>query len=191
MLKNLGCARTFAWLGEFGGRSAKAVKLFGNHAFVLLLKRPGHKVKGGSPRRRLRRGRYGKSGLVISYVDKRGKQRYKASKLLRASQEYPMGFAKEDARLKPDNCGMKGLPSRKRPAMYYSVHCKPQVRDLWQRYAWSQTGIPKQGLQDIKTNHRPDLWTDARLEEVFCWLEQYLNTRRSNGKVRRQSIDRV
>ena len=68
---------------------------------------------------------------------------------------------------------------------------KAEVRDLWKQHALGQDGAARKSLQNLKVNYCPDLWADARLEEVMCWLEEYVNARQAGGKTRRRAISQV
>ena len=95
------------WLGEFGAKTPKCVKLWSDDPFVQHLRRTGHMTQHvvlsvacysmitGACVRTLRRGRFPtRSDTTVRYQDRKGKMRYKGSSTLKGSQTYPPGFGR-------------------------------------------------------------------------------------------------
>ena len=75
---------TCTWLGEYGGRTPKCVRLYASSPWVYKLHRKLNRPKWKDF----------KSDTVVKYIDSKGKVRYHGSKTLRATQVYPPSFCR-------------------------------------------------------------------------------------------------
>lgn len=79
-LRHRGPIKVTTWLGMFGAKTPKAIKLFSDDGFIQRLYR------------KLDRSKFGKSQTTVRYQDRGGVMRYKGSPLLKGTQTYPRRF---------------------------------------------------------------------------------------------------
>lgn len=105
--------------------------------------------------------------MVTRYTDARGRERWKGNKKLKASQVYPLRFARAASSHEWE---------------YLARFVVTKVRTYWVREIYE----PCESASGLPVSHERDLWADAKLEDVFSWLEEFLQNRQ-----RRCNLDTV
>ena len=85
---------------------------------------------------------------------------------MRASQAYPLRFARAAARLRT----VSNVSVLRQNLILFSEN---KVRDSWAEQVWRSQKKPT-----AKINYQQDTWDDANLEQVLVWLEEHLRARR-------------
>ena len=88
-----GCS---TWLGMFGGRTPKPVRLYGSDKFLHHLRRwdPACIMFNPNSIRKCVRSKFKKSDTTVVYWDQQGRKRFKGSTRLKATQTYPLRFGR-------------------------------------------------------------------------------------------------